>query len=157
MNQNTTLFIQQNAYENIEMASILYRRDKLKLIMETAKQSTTTTCAYFTRYTYINANMTPTEATESAIYMATWWRHQMETFSAYWPFGRGIHRSPVNSSHKGQCRDALMISLICVCINGWVNNRGAGDLRRYRAHYDATVMNNVGNKILSAQSLFAHG
>ena len=25
----------------------------------------------------------------------TWWRHQMETFSRYWPFMRGIHRSPV--------------------------------------------------------------
>ena len=25
--------------------------------------------------------------------------------------------------------------------NGWVNNREAGDLRRYRAHYDAVVMN----------------
>ena len=22
-----------------------------------------------------------------------WWRHQMEAFSAYWPFVRGIHRS----------------------------------------------------------------
>ena len=25
-------------------------------------------------------------------------------------------------------------------INGWVNNREAGDLRRLRAHYDVTVM-----------------
>ena len=25
-------------------------------------------------------------------------------------------------------------------INGWVNNRKAGDLRRYRAHYDVTVI-----------------
>ena len=25
-------------------------------------------------------------------------------------------------------------------INGWVNNRGAGDLRRQHAHYDVTVM-----------------
>ena len=58
----------------------------------------------------------------------------------YWPFVRGIHRSPVNSPHKGQWRGALMFSLICVWINGWVNNREAGDLRRYRAHYDLTVM-----------------
>ena len=29
---------------------------------------------------------------------------------------------------------------ICVWINGWVNNREAGDLRRYRAHYDVIVM-----------------
>ena len=25
-------------------------------------------------------------------------------------------------------------------VNGWVNNHEAGDLRRYRAHYDVTVM-----------------
>ena len=64
------------------------------------------------------------------------WKH----FPRYWPFVRGIHRSPVTSSHKGQWRGALMFSLICVWINGWVNNREAGDLRRYRAHYDVTLM-----------------
>ena len=62
-------------------------------------------------------------------------------FPRYWPFVRGIHRSPVNSPHKGQWRGALMFSLICVWINGWVNNRKAGDLGRYRAHYDVIVMN----------------
>ena len=66
----------------------------------------------------------------------TKWKH----FPRYWPFVRGIHRAPVNSPHKGQWRGALMFSLICVWINGWVNNREAGDLRRYRAHYDVTVM-----------------
>ena len=62
-------------------------------------------------------------------------------FPHYRPFVRGIHRSPVNSPHKGQWRGALMFSLICVWINGWVNNGEAGDLRRYRAHYAVTVMN----------------
>ena len=38
------------------------------------------------------------------------WRH----FPRYWPFVRGIHRSPVNSPHKGQWHRALMFSLICV-------------------------------------------
>ena len=33
-----------------------------------------------------------------------------------------------------------MFSLICVWINGWINNREAGDLRRYRHHYDVIVM-----------------
>ena len=42
------------------------------------------------------------------------WKH----FPRYWPFVRGI----------------------CVWINGWVNNREASDFRRYRAHYDVTVM-----------------
>ena len=64
------------------------------------------------------------------------WKH----FPRYWPFVRGIHRSPVNSPHKGQWRVALMFYLICVWINGWVYNRKAGDLRRYRSHYDVTVM-----------------
>ena len=58
----------------------------------------------------------------------------------YWPFVRGIHRSPVNSSHKSQWRGALMLSLIYAWINGWVNNREAGDLRRHRAHCDVIVM-----------------
>ena len=69
------------------------------------------------------------------------WKH----FPRYWPFVRGIHRSPVNSPHKGQWRGALIFSLICICINGWVNNREAGDLRRYRAHYDGSVMLHIYN------------
>ena len=47
---------------------------------------------------------------------------------------------PVNSPHKGHWRGALMFSLICVWINGLVNNREAADLRHYRAHCDVTVM-----------------
>ena len=64
------------------------------------------------------------------------WKH----FPRYWPFLRGIHRSPVNSTHKGQWRGALMFSLICTWINGWVNNSEAGDLRRHRTHDCITIM-----------------
>ena len=64
------------------------------------------------------------------------WKH----FPRYWPFVRGIHRSPVNSPHKGQWLGALMLSLMCARINSWVNNREAGDLRRYRHHYYVIVM-----------------
>ena len=64
------------------------------------------------------------------------WKH----FPRYWPLVQGIHRSPVNSLHKGQWRGALRLSLIFVWINGWENNREAGDLRRYRAHYYVIVM-----------------
>ena len=67
----------------------------------------------------------------------------MEIFSALLAFVWGIHRSSVNSPHKGQWRGALMFFLICVWINGWVNKREAGDLSRYRAHYDVTVMNDT--------------
>ena len=83
------------------------------------------------------------------------WKH----FPRYWPFVRKIHRSPVNSPHKAQWRGALMFSLICVWINGGVNNREAGDLRRYRAHYGVIVMSKrmdcdwhyLGQKILTGQ------
>ena len=64
------------------------------------------------------------------------WKH----FPHYWPFVQGIHRSPVDSPHKGQWRGALMFSLICVWINDWVNNHEAGELRHHRGHYDVTVM-----------------
>ena len=40
-------------------------------------------------------------------------------FSRYWPFVWGIHRSPVNSLHKGQWHGALMFSMICDWINAW--------------------------------------
>ena len=42
------------------------------------------------------------------------WKH----FPHYWPFVQEIHRSPVNSQHKGQWRGLLIFSLICVWING---------------------------------------
>ena len=64
------------------------------------------------------------------------WKH----FPCYWTFVRGIHRSPVNSPHKGQWRGPLMFSLTYAWINGWVNNHEAGHLRRHRAHYDVIVM-----------------
>ena len=64
------------------------------------------------------------------------WKH----FPRYWPFVRGIHRSPVNSPRIGQWRGALMFTLIYAQIKGWVNNREAGDLRRYRGHNDVTVI-----------------
>ena len=64
------------------------------------------------------------------------WKH----FPRYWPFVQGIHRSPVNSPHKGQWCGALMFPLICAWINGWAHNREAGDLRRHHAHYDIIVM-----------------
>ena len=68
------------------------------------------------------------------------WRH----FPCDWPFvleftGR-IHRSPVNSPRKGQWRGALTFSLICVWINGWINNDEAGGLRRHRPHYNVIVI-----------------
>ena len=84
-------------------------------------------------------HLSPPTVVASAIHLhddVIQWKH----FPRYWPFVRGIHRSPVNSPHKGQWRRALMFSLICACNNVWVNNDKAGDLRRYRSHYGVTVM-----------------
>ena len=70
----------------------------------------------------------------------SWWRHQMETFSALLAICAGNSPVSVNSPHKDQWRRALMFSLICVWINDWVNNREAGDLRCYLGHYDVNAM-----------------
>ena len=49
------------------------------------------------------------------------WKH----FPCYWPFVWGIHRSPVNSPHKGQQHEALMFSLICA-LNKWLSKQPWG-------------------------------
>ena len=77
--------------------------------------------------------------------MVSWaWNHddviKWKHFPRNWPFVRGIHRSPVNSPHKGQWRGALMFSLICAWTNCWANNGDARDLGRYRSHCDVRVM-----------------
>ena len=57
-----------------------------------------------------------------------WWRHQMETFPCYWP------QRPVMQ------RFGVFYDL---CLNKRLSKRSwDGDLRLYRAHYDATVMPN---------------
>ena len=75
-------------------------------------------------------------------------RKAVKLFPRYWPFVQGIHCSPVNSPHKGQWHGALMFSLICVWLNGWVNNREAGDLRCHCAHYDITIMDSYQHFLL---------
>ena len=73
-------------------------------------------------------------------------------FPHYWPFVRGIHRSPVNSPHKGQWRGAWMFSLICVWTNNGVNNRDASDLRCHHTHYNITL-NAMANAALGPDSI----
>ena len=69
----------------------------------------------------------------------TWWRHQMETFSAL--LATCAVNSPVTGDFPAQRPVARSFDFfICVWINGWVNNREAGDQRHYHAHYDVTVM-----------------
>ena len=73
--------------------------------------------------------------TEIACYVSrSWWRHQIETVSALLVIFESSHQPPMDSPHKSQWRGTLMFSWICVWTNSWANNRGACDLRRYRAH-----------------------
>ena len=72
--------------------------------------------------------------------VVSWWRHPMEIFSALLAICEG--NSPVTGEFPAQrpVTRSLDVFLICAWINGWVNNREAGDLRHYRTHYDVTVM-----------------
>ena len=101
-------------------------------------------CRYAMTIIWTNAGFCPRRTNNSRISSKCILEHDVvikwKHFPRNWPFLRGIHRSPVNSPDKGQWCGALMFSLICVWINGWVNNRKAGDSRRYRSHYDVTVM-----------------
>ena len=89
-----------------------------------------------------------------------WWLHYMETFSALLALCAG--NSPVTGEfpHKGQWCRALMFSLICAWIRGWVNNREAGDLRCHRTHYDVIVMalttvkHRTGAKLITVVSIY---
>ena len=66
---------------------------------------------------------------------------KLKHFPAWLALCAGNSPVSVNSPHKGQWRGSLMFSLICVWINGWVNNREAGNLRRHCGHYGVIVMN----------------
>ena len=117
LNQNTLIFIEENAFENAvwKTAVILSRLqgDNKVTLVDTLRPEP-------------NSRRFPN-------YIFTWWRHQMETFSALLAICAG-------NPHKGQWGGALMFSLICIWINGWVNNREAGDLTPHRTYYDVIVM-----------------
>ena len=79
----------------------------------------------------------PNKATFMHMMMSS---NQIKKSPRYWPFVRGIHRWPANSTHKGQWHGALIFSLIYAWTNVWINTRDAGDFRRHRIYYDATAM-----------------
>ena len=87
--------------------------------------------------------------------LVTWWRHQIETFSALLAICAGNSLVTGESPHKGQWRGALIYPLIYAWMNDWVNDREAGDLRRHRAHYDVTVMSNC-RFLTSMEIQYAH-
>ena len=81
----------------------------------------------------------------------------METFFALLAICAGNSPVPVTSPHKGQWRRALMFSLICAWISGWVNIREAGGLRRNHAHYDVIVMTYHNTQYTSHHTHLTHG
>ena len=92
---------------------------------------------FCTRLSYWVASYTTlVDSCQSICLIIIKWKY----FPRYWPFVRGIHRSSVNSPHKGQWRGALMFSSICVGINCWPNNRDPDDLRCHQAHYEVAVV-----------------
>ena len=112
----------------------------------------------------------PAQRASHAENVSIWWRHHasdekvaiITALAFQWKFWRflgcapgqsllqtmmtssnaNIFRVPLcgDSPHKGQWRGALMFSLVCTWINGWVNNRETGDLDHHCAHYDVIVM-----------------
>ena len=64
------------------------------------------------------------------------WKH----FPRNWPFVWGIHRSRWIPHTKASDAELRCFSSIYVWINGWANNREAGDLRPHRGHYDVSAM-----------------
>ena len=72
--------------------------------------------------------------------METWWRHQMETFSALLALCAG--NSPVSEfPAQRPVTRSFDVFFDLRLNNGWVNNREADDLRCHRTHYDVIVMN----------------
>ena len=85
------------------------------------------------------------------------WKH----FLHYWPFVRGIHRSPVNSPHKDQWRGALRFSLIYTRINKRLSKQWWGwwfesTLCPLWCHYNATIYHHWIRLWLSAYPVTYH-
>ena len=71
----------------------------------------------------------------------SWWRHQMETFSALLAFCAG--KSPVTGEFPAQKPVTRSFDVFFdLRLNRQLSKQwgDAGDLRRYRAHYDVIVM-----------------
>ena len=98
-----------------------------------------TLCAKHMNLYWMPANAL--SSVETSVACRTWRRHQMETFSVLLALCAG--NLPVTGEFPSQrASDAELWCFLwsAPCINGWVNNREAGDLRRHRGHYDVIAM-----------------
>ena len=73
-------------------------------------------------------------------YKMTWWRHQMETFSALLAICAGNSLVTGEFPTQRPVTRGFVVFFICGWINGWVNSGEAGNMRRHRAHYDVIAM-----------------
>ena len=64
----------------------------------------------------------------------------METFSVLLAICAGNSSVPGEFAQRPVTRS---FDVICEWINGWVNSREAGDLRRHRGHHDVSVMDSL--------------
>ena len=71
------------------------------------------------------------------VYQCTWWRHQMETFSAVLALCAG--NSPLTGEFPSQ-RPVTRSFGVFFDLNKRLSKPNAGDLRRNQAHHDVTVM-----------------
>ena len=62
----------------------------------------------------------------------------MKTFSALLALWEG--KPPVTGEFPSQKPVTQSFDFPLICTNGWMNDRGVGELRRHRAYYDVTVM-----------------
>ena len=110
LNRKPYIFIQENAFENVvrKMVTILSRPKCVN-----GSTSGMLQVPYWSPQELLQSHHNS---------VLSWWRHQMETFSALLAICAGNSPVSVNSPHKGQWRGALMLSLICARKNGWVKN-----------------------------------
>ena len=99
-------------------------------------------CTYATVITVVRRQII-TWADDDRLSLQPLWTHHVDVINwkhcpRHWPFVSGIHRSPVNSPHKGQWWEALF-TLRYVWTNSWANHRDAGDLNHHCAHHDITA------------------
>ena len=69
----------------------------------------------------------------------SWRRHQLETFSAL--LALCVGNSPVTGEFPARRPVTRSFDVsFDMCLNKWVNNLDAGDLRRHSVHYDVITM-----------------
>ena len=92
--------------------------------------------------TGITHNMRPVDTSHHN----TWWRHQMETFSALLAICAGNSPVPGEFPTQRPVTRSFDVFFDLRLNKRWVNNGEGGDLRRFRAHYDVTVMKGHHNR-----------